>query len=42
VWVPERMDEVYSQKADRSEIRGTAEYSNYRRFKITTSDELAR
>lgn len=42
LWVPGRMDEVYTQKADRSEIRGTAVYSRYRRFQITTSDELAR
>jgi hypothetical protein len=42
LWVPGRMDEAYVQKADRSEIRGTAVYSRYRRFQITTSDKLAR
>ncbi len=42
LWVPDRMDEQYAQKNDRSEIRGTAVYSRYRRFQITTSDELAK
>ena len=42
LWVPDRMEEQYAQKNDRSEIRGTAVYSRYRRFQITTSDELAK
>jgi hypothetical protein len=42
LWVPGRMEEEYAQKSDRSEIRGTAVYSRYRRFQITTSDELAK
>lgn len=42
LWVPDRMDEHYAQKSDQSEIRGTAVYSRYRRFQITTSDELAK
>ncbi len=42
LWVPDRMEEQYNHKADRSEIRGTAVYSRYRRFQITTSDELAK
>jgi hypothetical protein len=42
LWVPGRMEERYVQKNDRSEIRGTAVYSRYRRFLITTSDELAK
>jgi len=42
LWVPDRMEEVYVQKNDRSEIRGTAVYSRYRRFQITTSDELVK
>ncbi len=42
LWVPDRMEEHYSQKNDQSEIRGTAVYSRYRRFQITTSDELAK
>jgi hypothetical protein len=42
LWVPDRMEEQYAQKSDRSEIRGTAVYSRYRRFQVTTSDELAR
>jgi hypothetical protein len=42
LWVPGRMEEEYLQKGDRSEIRGTAVYSRYRRFQVTTSDELAK
>jgi hypothetical protein len=42
LWVPDRMVEQYLQKSDRSEIRGQAVYSRYRRFQITTSDELAK
>lgn len=42
LWVPDRMEEHYNHKTDRSEIRGTAIYSRYRRFQITTSDELAK
>lgn len=41
LWVPGRMDEEYAQKNDRSEIRGTAVYTRYRRFQVTTSDQLA-
>ncbi len=40
LWVPDRMDEQYAQKNDRSEIRGTAVYTRYRRFSVTTSDEV--
>lgn len=41
-WVPDRMEEVYAQKNDRSEIRGTAVDPRYRRFQVTTSDELVK
>jgi hypothetical protein len=42
LWVPDRMEEHYDQKNDRSEITGTAVYTRYRRFQITTSDELSK
>ncbi len=40
LWVPDRMDEQYAQRNDRSEIRGTAVYSRYRRFSVTTTDQV--
>lgn len=40
--VPDRMDEQYLQKNDRSEIRGNAVYTRYRRFQVTTSDDLSK
>jgi hypothetical protein len=42
LWVPERMEEFYLQKRDRSEIRGNAVYSRFRRFKVNTTEDLAR
>jgi hypothetical protein len=41
-WVPDRMEEVYKQKNDGSEIRGNASYVRYRRFSVTTTDEIAK
>ena len=42
LWVPERMEEFYLQKGDRSEIRGNAMYSRFRRFQVNTTEDLAR
>lgn len=42
LWVPERMEEFYVQKGDRSEIRGNAVYSRFRRFQVSTTEDLAR
>ncbi|MBI4265719.1 MAG: hypothetical protein HY657_15195 [Acidobacteria bacterium] len=41
IWVPARMEERYLRRDDRSEIRGVATYSNFRRFRVTTTEELA-
>jgi hypothetical protein len=41
LWVPEKMDEVYRQHEDRSEIRGTATYSRFRRFQVKTTEDVA-
>jgi hypothetical protein len=42
LWVPSRMDEFYVQRADRSEIRGSATYSRFRRFQISTTEDVAK
>ena len=42
LWVPERMAEFYLQRSDRSEIRGNAVYSRFRRFQVSTTEDLAR
>jgi hypothetical protein len=41
LWVPQRMEELYKQMSDRSEIRGTATYSRFRRFQIRTTEDVA-
>jgi len=41
IWVPEKMDEVYKQRTDRSEIRGSATYSRFRRFQVKTTEDVA-
>ncbi len=40
LWVPEKMEEDYLQKGDRSEIHGTAVYTNYRRFQVKTTEDV--
>lgn len=42
LWVPARMEELYKQRGDRSEIRGVATYSRHRRFQIRTTEDLAK
>lgn len=39
-WVPERMEEQYLRRGDPNEVRGLATYSNFRRFKVETSEEV--
>jgi hypothetical protein len=41
LWVPQRMEELYRQRSDRSEIRGVATYSRFRRFQIRTTEDVA-
>ena len=41
LWVPVRMEEVYKQRTDRSEITGIATYSRFRRFQVKTTEGLS-
>jgi len=41
LWVPARMDEVYKRSRDSVEVVGTATYSKFRRFSVSTSEDLA-
>jgi hypothetical protein len=41
VWVPARMDERYRRRGDSVEVVGTATYSRFRRFQVSTSEDLA-
>jgi len=40
LWVPARMDERFRRGQDAVEIRGSATYTNFRRFQVTTSETL--
>ena len=40
LWVPGRMEERYKQRDDRSEIRGVAVYSRFRRFQVKTTEDV--
>ena len=42
LWVPSRMEERYRLKGDGSEVIGIATYSRFRRFKVDTTENLAR
>jgi hypothetical protein len=42
MWVPVRMDERYRDRNRRSEVWGVATYSHFRRFMVSTSEELTR
>lgn len=39
-WVPVRMEERFRRRRDTIEVRGVATYSNFRRFKVNTSESL--
>jgi hypothetical protein len=41
LWVPARMDERYRDRRTGSEVRGTATYSRFRKFQVSTSEEIA-
>jgi hypothetical protein len=41
LWVPAKMDEVYKRARDSVEVVGTATYSRFRRFSVSTSEDLA-
>jgi hypothetical protein len=40
-WVPKRMEDRFKRRGDTSEVRGVATYSRFRRFQVSTSEELA-
>jgi hypothetical protein len=42
VWVPVRMEERYRDRGSASEVRGVATYSRFRKFQVSTSEELAK
>ena len=41
LWVPSRMEERYHRRNDAWEVVGTATYSRFRKFQVSTSEELA-
>ncbi len=42
MWAPAKMEERYRRPRDANEVRGVATYSKFRRFRVSTSDELAK
>jgi hypothetical protein len=42
LWVPARMEERYRDRRTTSEVRGVATYSRFRKFQVSTSEELAK
>jgi len=40
VWVPARMEERYKRPGDGFDLRGLATYSHFRRFNVSTSEDL--
>jgi len=41
VWLPKRMEDRFKRRGDQSEVRGVATYSRFRKFQVSTSEELA-
>jgi outer membrane lipoprotein-sorting protein len=41
LWVPARMEERYRDRRTTSEVRGVATYSRFRKFQVSTSEEIA-
>jgi hypothetical protein len=42
LWVPGRMEERYKNRYTTSEVRGVATYSRFRKFQVSTSEELSK
>jgi len=40
-WLPKRMEDRFKRRGDASEVRGVATYSRFRRFQVSTTEELA-
>jgi len=41
LWVPARMEERYKDRRGTSDVRGVATYSRFRKFQVSTSEEVA-
>jgi hypothetical protein len=41
LWLPKRMEDRFKRRGDATEVRGVATYSRFRRFQVSTSQELA-
>ena len=41
LWVPVRMEERYRNRVSPAEVRGVATYSRFRKFQVSTSEEIA-
>ena len=41
LWVPARMEERYRNRRSTAEVRGVATYSRFRKFQVSTSEEIA-
>jgi hypothetical protein len=41
LWVPGRMEERYRDRRTGAEVRGAATYSRFRKFQVSTSEEIA-
>jgi hypothetical protein len=41
IWLPRRMDDRFKRRGDTAEVRGVATYTRFRRFQVSTSEELA-
>jgi hypothetical protein len=41
LWVPIRMEERYRNRHSTAEVRGVATYSRFRKFQVSTSEEIA-
>jgi len=42
LWVPVKMEERYRDRRTTSEVRGVATYSRFRKFQVSTSEELSK
>ena len=40
LWVPARMEERYRRPGDSMQVTGVATYSRFRRFQVTTSEDV--
>ena len=40
MWVPQRMEERYRRGRDAVEVIGTATYSRFRRFQVSTTEDI--